>query len=308
MSLASYISKAEEVSSNVQSVRRAIETYSEVLRESLRKYGEIVNLRTCGRYVFVGDIHGSLNDLKEILERYSREQLARGEVALLFLGDYIDRGEHQLEVLLTLLEIKVDYPESVFLLLGNHEGVNIIEPSPHDFPDELIARYLLRDGLEVYRHIVEEVFAYLHVAAYLRDSFLAVHGGLPVSSYRKAQSIREYLLGAEDHVVKETLIEVLWNDPIESNEEGRPSPRGAGMLFGRPVTEWVTKTLNVKLVIRGHEPCIYGYKFNHGFRVLTLFSRRGPPYFNPKAAYLDLDLSDKNWPKYVRETKYIHLL
>jgi len=308
MSLASYVGRAVEISGGVQAVRKAIEVYSGVLRESVRKYGEVANLRDLGRCAFVGDIHGSLDDLREILGRFSRGQLERGEVTLLFLGDYIDRGDHQLEALLTLMELKVDYPDSVFLLLGNHEGVSVIEPSPHDFPDELIARYLLRDGLDLYRRVVEEVFANLHVAVYLKDSFLALHGGLPVSNYRKAQGLREYLLGAEDRVVRETLIEVLWNDPIESNEEGRPSPRGAGALFGRPVTEWVTKTFNVKLIVRGHEPCVNGYKFNHGHRVLTLFSRRGPPYFNPRAAFLDLDLSDRSWPKHVREARYIHVL
>lgn len=308
MSLASYVSRAVEIAGDVQAVRKAIEVYSGVLRESVRKYGEVASLRDRWRYVFVGDIHGSLSDLKEILERYSKGQLERGDVTLLFLGDYIDRGDHQLEVLLTLMELKVDYPDSVFLLLGNHEGVSIIEPSPHDFPDELIARYLLRDGLTLYRYIVEEVFANLHVAAYLKDSFLALHGGLPVSNYRKVQNLREYLLGAEDRAVKEVLIEVLWNDPIESNDEGRPSPRGAGMLFGRPVTEWATKTFNVKLIVRGHEPCVNGYKFNHGYRVLTLFSRRGPPYFNPRAAFLDLDLSDRSWPKYVKEARSIHTI
>ncbi len=308
MSLASYVSRADEISSDIQAVRKALEVYSNALRSSVRRYGEVVSLKNYGRYVIVGDVHGNLNDLKEILERYSREHLEKGDITLLFLGDYIDRGEHQLEVLLTLMELKVDYPDSVFLLLGNHEGVSIIEPSPHDFPDELIARYLLRDGLDLYRRIVEEIFSNLHVAAYLKDSFLALHGGLPVSSYRKAQSLREYLLGAEDQVVIDTLIEVLWNDPIESSEEGRPSPRGAGNLFGRSVTEWVAKTFNVKLIVRGHEPCVAGYKFNHGYRVLTLFSRRGPPYFNPRAAFLDLDLSDKSWPKYVKEARYIHLI
>jgi len=49
--------------------------------------------------------------------------------------------------------------------------------------------------------------------------------------------------------------------------------------------------LNVKVLIRGHEPSEAGYKINHDGKILTLFSRKGEPYFNTQAAYLQLDLT-----------------
>jgi protein phosphatase len=49
--------------------------------------------------------------------------------------------------------------------------------------------------------------------------------------------------------------------------------------------------LNVNVLIRGHEPCQDGFKIDHSGKVLTLFSRKGPPYFNAYGAYLDLELS-----------------
>jgi len=71
------------------------------------------------------------------------------------------------------------------------------------------------------------------------------------------------------------------------------SPRGAGKLFGKRVTEKVLRKLNAKILIRGHEPCQEGFKINHDGKVLTLFSRKGSPYFNEYGAYLRLPLSEK---------------
>jgi protein phosphatase len=69
--------------------------------------------------------------------------------------------------------------------------------------------------------------------------------------------------------------------------------RGAGKFFGKNITEKVLAKLNVKVLIRGHEPCEEGFKINHEGKVLTLFSRKGSPYFNEHGAYLDLPLSEK---------------
>jgi protein phosphatase len=46
-------------------------------------------------------------------------------------------------------------------------------------------------------------------------------------------------------------------------------------------------------MVRGHEPCQEGFKLDHNRKILTLFSRKGPPYFNDHGAYLRIDLSKR---------------
>ena len=71
------------------------------------------------------------------------------------------------------------------------------------------------------------------------------------------------------------------------------------------MTDTVLAKLNAKILIRGHEPCEDGFKINHDGKVLTLFSRKGPPYFNAFGAYLDVKL-DKGFENANELMPYIH--
>lgn len=70
----------------------------------------------------VGDIHGSLSKLQELVARC--EQRAGGlPLTFIFLGDYIDRGADSAGVVRYLMELQSRLGRRMIALKGNHEGM-----------------------------------------------------------------------------------------------------------------------------------------------------------------------------------------
>ncbi|OQX62666.1 MAG: metallophosphatase [Desulfococcus sp. 4484_241] len=70
-----------------------------------------------GKIFAIGDIHGCYKKLRSLMDRIPVDY---NNDTLVFLGDYIDRGEQSYEVVDYLAALKKSHPEIVFLK-GNHE-------------------------------------------------------------------------------------------------------------------------------------------------------------------------------------------
>jgi diadenosine tetraphosphatase ApaH/serine/threonine PP2A family protein phosphatase len=251
--------------------------------------GRMIEMPAVGEATIIGDLHGDLNSLAQILKTSDFLQKAQSgkQPLLIFLGDYGDRGTSSPEVYYVVFKLKTSFPENVVLMRGNHEGPEDLLASPHDLPDDL--RHTFGDNWSTVYSKLRELFNYLYNAVIVEGKCALLHGGVP----SQAKSLDDVAYAQLRHPSESHLEEILWSDPEEGIEGTFPSPRGAGKLFGQDVTIRFLGMLNVNLLIRGHEPCDAGFKINHSGRILTLFSRKGEPYFNTEGAFLQFDLAEE---------------
>lgn len=71
--------------------------------------------------IVMGDIHGNINDLLTYEEQLWPLAPTSNAPNVLFLGDYVDRGDFSIEVISYLFAMKILAPTKFFLLRGNHE-------------------------------------------------------------------------------------------------------------------------------------------------------------------------------------------
>lgn len=79
------------------------------------------------RIEIIGDIHGDMDTVEAILKSLKNKNLINelmyipDNTRIVFLGDYTDRGDFNLQVLESALILYAKNPTKVFLLKGNHE-------------------------------------------------------------------------------------------------------------------------------------------------------------------------------------------
>lgn len=248
----------------------------------------LVKLEPLGEALVIGDLHGDLESLIVILQRshFLERMKKTKDTTLIFLGDYGDRGEKSPETYFLILKLKLAYPRQVVLLRGNHEALGNLLGYPHDLPIQFQNRF--NENWKVAYDKILALHSYLYNAVYVEGRYLMIHGGISP----KISNLQD-IAQAQENLKEDILEALLWNDPDENLSDVSFSSRGVGKIFGKKVTKKVLKQLDAKILIRGHESSDEGFKINHDGRVLTLFSRKGSPYFNQYGAYLQLPLLEQ---------------
>ncbi|KAF3090395.1 3',5'-cyclic-nucleotide phosphodiesterase (PDEase) (3':5'-CNP) [Orbilia oligospora] len=234
-----------------------------------------------------GDVHGQYYDLMKLFEVGGNPE----ETRYLFLGDYVDRGYFSIECVLYLWALKIHYPDTLWLLRGNHECRHLTDY--FTFKLECKHKYTER----VYDACTES-FCSLPLAAVMNKQFLCIHGGLSpelhtLDDIRAIDRFRE-------PPTQGLMCDILWSDPLEEFGQEKTNDffthnhvRGCSYFFSYPAACNFLEKNNLLSVIRAHEAQDAGYRMYRktkttGFpSVMTIFS--APNYldvYNNKAAVL----------------------
>ncbi|EAY16362.1 Ser/Thr protein phosphatase, putative [Trichomonas vaginalis G3] len=225
----------------------------------------------------VGDLHGNVNDLVRIFQKvgYPPEQ------KYLFLGDYIDRGDYSIEVLLILFCLKIKFPSHVYMLRGNHEIVSM--SSYYGFKDEIESKY----NLKMF-HEFHKVFKLLPLACLIQKKIFCVHGGLSPSfkSFKHLKSLDK----PGDLDRPSMFLDFVWSDPKDQDEKYTPSKRRSGKYFNQKALNAFLRKTGVELVLRAHEFSPHGYDFPYKKTdaCITVFSTSNYCGRNNKAAIINV--------------------
>ena len=239
------------------------------------------------RLIVVGDLHGQLDDLLLI---FKREGLPSPSNPYLINGDFVDRGDHSIEIALIIFAYQLLYPGSFHINRGNHEDRSINRV--YGFMRECLAKY----DVDVFDEFIE-VFNWLPIVTIVNDRVCVLHGGLcrsgadletinavPRHLFRPARKAAAQLstsMGGlpaaqqpgepgkeqmhhhedamqedpEDDALELQLMDmrdILWADP-QPRSGFADNKRGAGCMFGPDVTlQWLERN-GMDLLIRSHE-------------------------------------------------------
>jgi protein phosphatase len=208
----------------------------------------------------VGDIHGNIFDLIRVFIHAGPPPRSH----FLFLGDYVDRGEYSIEVLALLFALLISYPEHIFLLRGNHEFESM--NSVYGFSFEVTSLYQSSGLFEEFN----AVFQWMPLVAILDDQIFCVHGGVAPHAKTIAQlkKIKRPLPSYDVDLVTD----LVWSDPCADCRTFDESARGLGVQFGVKTLHDFLTTLNMRMMIRGHQCVQSGIGKFGGDLLYTVFS------------------------------------
>jgi diadenosine tetraphosphatase ApaH/serine/threonine PP2A family protein phosphatase len=236
----------------------AVSTILGLIKRARRAFKQDPSLlELAGDFTVVGDVHGNIDDLLRIFERGGYPP----QVNYIFLGDYVDRGQNSVEVLIMLYSLKILFPSNIYLIRGNHECESVT--AVYGFKREVSGRF----SVQVYHKFVKS-FAHLPYSAVLNNKYFCVHGGLSpeLSLVEEIADIEKPQISAASSLAND----MVWSDPLDVNGFVK-SDRGTGWFFGEVALETFLAENGLDMLIRSHESCADGWELPLK-KCLTIFS------------------------------------
>ncbi|CAG0896443.1 unnamed protein product [Cyprideis torosa] len=235
----------------------------------------------------LGDLHGNYEDLMCFEKVLWRLGPLLTPASFLFLGDYVDRGAHGLEVVSYLFAQKMVAPHKFFLLRGNHE-LRVVQKT-FTFYDECLNAFGDTLGKEVWE-AVNKAFDNMPLAAVIDKKIFCVHGGIPppYMGGGMVNAILDIPCPLKEPEKEAPLAwEIMWNDPVsletiwppeaantirQNQGFGPNTKRGTAHVFSEDALQDFLGRNSLSHVIRAHEVQQSGFQLQPCGRCLTVFS------------------------------------
>ena len=243
------------------------------------------------KFYLIGDLHQDLFSLNKILEtidfinNYSN-------IHLVFLGDYIDRGDDKINLINKLIILKFLFPDNITLLRGNHElyknengEYHTIMANPdNSYHFEILT--VINNNPDKYAHYISEGYdkeltilyakffdnlPVLSLFDFPKIRILGVHGGLPRFKKLKAENLEE-LLNQKDDIGISQCHNMLWSDPYDDNEKFYKLTSAIRFKFSKSQFIEFCKKFNIDIIVRSHEAFKDGFKTFYDDRLISIFS------------------------------------
>ncbi len=211
------------------------------------KESRLIEIKKAQTIIFIGDTHGDLEASQKVIKDYLKT-----ENTIVFLGDYVDRGKQSKENLDFLIKTKVENPNQVYLLQGNHEGHRIAKIVPANFWDNLN-----KEDYEKYAWVVEKMPFAITV-----NGILALHGSLP--DIEKIEQINDIKLGSKPWT------SLIWGNFSEDIEESTINPYNNRPVYGKNYFFKLMERFEKNILIRSHQHFAPALMFNN--KCLTLYT------------------------------------
>lgn len=198
------------------------------------------------RTLVIGDVHGKLSLLNRLLEETGYQA---GTDRLVFIGDLVDRGEDSRGVVARALELKLQAPELVTVIRGNHEEMMIDALTTAGDEAEKSELWYFNGGIETLQSYMEG-----EGQLNLPQAHLDFLGSLPMwHEDEHAIYVHAAMIEADDgsfiHPQQQpSNVELLWsrNRRFFAEYKGKLVVFGhtiAGMIFGEPEKVWMREHL-----------------------------------------------------------------
>ena len=169
---------------------------------------------------------------------------------MLFLGDYVDRGNYSIEVAIFLFSLKIIYPQNIIMLRGNHESRAMTEH--FTFREECLNKY---NGDESIYEVFIEAFESLPLSADVNGDYLCMHGGISpeLKTVEDINKIDRFI----EPPLSGFLCDLLWADPCGDKEArhlkySKNIERECSFKFGLEPVKQILKKNNFLSIIRAH--------------------------------------------------------